>query len=38
MDVKRSTPSHMKLSKVKNKERLLKTAREKQLVTDRESH
>ena len=37
MDVKRSTPKHIiiKRSKVKDKERILKAAREKQLVTYR---
>ena len=35
MDAKRSTPRHiiMKMPKVKDKERILKAAREKQLVT-----
>ena len=37
MDAKRSTPRHiiMKMPKVKDKERILKAAREKQLVTYR---
>ena len=37
MDVKRPTPRHtiIKMSKIKNKERILKAAREKQLVTYR---
>ena len=35
MDPKRSTPGHIiiKMSKIKDKERILKAAREKQLVT-----
>ena len=38
MDAKRPTPRHIiiKMPKVKNKERILKAAREKQLVTYRE--
>ena len=37
MDTKRHTPRHIiiKMPKVKDKERILKTAREKQLVTYR---
>ena len=37
MNPKRPTPRHiiLKLQKVKNKERILKTAREKQLATDK---
>ena len=37
MDAKRPTPRHIiiKISKVKDKERILKAAREKQLVTSR---
>ena len=38
MDTKRPTPRHIiiKMPKVKDKERILKAAREKKLVTDRE--
>ena len=38
MDAKRATPSHItiKIPKVKDKERILKSAREKKLVTCRE--
>ena len=38
IDVKRLTPKHIiiKMPKVKNKERILKSAREKKLVTYRE--
>ena len=38
MDTKSSTPRHIiiKMPKVKDKERILKAAREKKLVTDRE--
>ena len=37
MSLKRSTPTHIiiKMSKVKDKERILKAAREKQLVTSK---
>ena len=37
VDIKRPTPRHtiIKMSKIKNKERILKAAREKQLVTYR---
>ena len=36
MDTKRSTPRYIiKIPKVKDKERILKTAREKQLVTSK---
>ena len=38
MDAKRTTPRHIiiKMSKVKDKERILKAAREKELVTYRQ--
>ena len=39
MDAKKITPSHIiiKMSKIKDKERILRAAREKQIVTYRES-
>ena len=38
MDAKRPTPRHIiKMPKVKDKERILKAAREKQIITTKES-